>query len=277
MDYLMRGDAPLSEKDWQALDDMVVRTARASLVGRRFIRIYGPLGAGVQAVVVDRLSGVGAGIADVYGEAEDDQVAPSGRQVVPLPLLYKDFRLFWRDVAAARAQGAPMDFSAAAAATAMLARREDDLIFHGEGGQAGLMTVEGHSSVAKVGGWDSAGDALATIAQARELLVSSGAMGPYALALSPDLYAKLLRVHGQMGRLELELVQQVAEAGVYQTPVLSAGEGVMVSAGLDVLDLALAEYMQVAFLGPQNMNLVFRVFESLALRIRRPEGICTLE
>lgn len=79
-----------------------------------------------------------------------------------------------------------------------------------------------------------------------------------------------------MGRLELELVQQVAEAGVFQTPVLGDGEGVLVSTGLDVLDLALAEDMQVAFLGPQNMNMVFRVLKSLALRIRRPEGICTL-
>ena len=80
LDYLMRDSAPLTENEWQALDDIVVHTARAGLVGRRFIRIYGPLGAGVQAVVVDRLSGVGAGVADLYGEAEGDQVAPAGRQ-----------------------------------------------------------------------------------------------------------------------------------------------------------------------------------------------------
>lgn len=139
------------------------------------------------------------------------------------------------------------------------------------------MTVEGHLSVAKANDWAAGTDVLATIVEARQALVSAGAMGPYALAVSPDLYAKLLRPHGQMGRLELELVQKVAEAGVFQAPVLTGGEGVLVSAGLDVLDLAIAEDMQVAFLGPQSMNLTFRVFESLALRIRRPEGICTLD
>ncbi|MHB0876208.1 MAG: family 1 encapsulin nanocompartment shell protein [Anaerolineae bacterium] len=276
MDFLMRDDAPLTEQEWQALDDAVVRTARAGLVGRRFIRIYGPLGAGVQAVFVDRLSSVVPGVLDTYGEADAAQIAPSGRQVIPLPLLYKDFRLFWRDAAAARAQGSPIDVAPTAAAAAMLARAEDNLIFVGDGGQPGLMTVEGHLTEARVNGWAKAGDALATVARARQALVAHGAMGPYALALSPDLYALLWRVHGQMGRLELELVQQVADAGVFQTPALGEGQGVLVSSGLDVLDLAVADDMRVAFLGPSNMNLMFRVFESVALRIRRPEGICVL-
>jgi uncharacterized linocin/CFP29 family protein len=277
MDFLMRDDSPLNPQEWQSLDGMVVGTARASLVGRRFVRIYGPLGPGVQAVFVDRLTNVVPGVIDVYGEADAAQVAPASRQVIALPLLYKDFRIFWRDAAAARAQGFPTDFAPAAAAAAMLARTEDELIFHGMAGQPGLMTVDGHANVGKVSGWANAGDALATVAQARQTLVANGAMGPYALALSPDLYALLWRVDGQMGRLELELVQQVADAGVFQTPVLGPGEGVLVSTGLDVLDLAVAEDMQVAFLGPANMNLMFRVFESVALRIRRPEGICVLD
>lgn len=276
MDFLMRDDAPLNEQEWQALDAMVVSTARAGLVGRRFIHIYGPLGPGAQAVFVDRLSNVVAGAMDTYGEADAKQIEPAGRQVIALPLLYKDFRLFWRDAAAARAQGFPTDFAAAAAAAAMLARTEDELIFHGNAGQPGLMSVDGRANVAKANGWAKAGDALATVARARQTLVANGAMGPYALALSPDLYASLWRVHGQVGRLELELVQQVADAGVFQTPVLGEGEGVLVSTGLDVLDLAIAEDMRVAFLGPANMNLMFRVYESVALRVRRPEGICVL-
>ena len=55
MDLLMRDDAPLSEQEWQVVDDAVLKVARASLVGRRFIRLFGPLGAGVQAVWVDRM------------------------------------------------------------------------------------------------------------------------------------------------------------------------------------------------------------------------------
>lgn len=37
-------DAPLSEKEWERLEDIVIENARRNLIGRRFIDIYGPLG-----------------------------------------------------------------------------------------------------------------------------------------------------------------------------------------------------------------------------------------
>jgi len=222
------------------------------------------------------MQGVSEGVADVYGEAASDEVTPIAREIIPLSMLYKDFKLFWRDVAASRQLCAPMDVSEAAAAAAMLARAEDRLIFYGAKGQPGLMNADGRAQSAKASGWNEVGSALASVVDARRLLVSNGAMGPYALGLSADLYTRLLRVMGQVGRLELSLVQQVADAGVFQTPSLAPGDGVLVSVGPDVLDLAVSEDMQVAYLGPSNMNHSFRLFESVALRIRRPKGICVL-
>jgi uncharacterized linocin/CFP29 family protein len=102
-------------------------------------------------------------------------------------------------------------------------------------------------------------------------------MGPYAVVLSPDLYAQLLRPLGQGGRLELELVQVVADAGVYQSPVLKQGHGAVVSCGRDVLDIVVGEDVRTAYIATEGINHLFRVLEVLALRIRRPEGICTLE
>ncbi len=57
-DYLNREEAPLSHEDWERLDKIVVKTAQKRLVGRRFISIYGPLGAGIQVIQKDLLSGV---------------------------------------------------------------------------------------------------------------------------------------------------------------------------------------------------------------------------
>ena len=45
-DYLMRDAAPLSAEEWAKLDEVVVNTAKTLLVGRRFIELTGPLGAG---------------------------------------------------------------------------------------------------------------------------------------------------------------------------------------------------------------------------------------
>ncbi len=50
MDYLSRASSPISAELWKKIDDAVVSTAKKFLTGRRFISIYGPLGAGVQSV-----------------------------------------------------------------------------------------------------------------------------------------------------------------------------------------------------------------------------------
>ncbi len=278
MDLLMRDDAPLTEQEWQAIDEAVLRTAKANLVGRRFLKLYGPLGLGVQAVWVDQYRGVTPGLLTTYGEeGEEVEIEPENRTLVPLMMLYKDFRVFWRDIATARELGTPLDTSAASAAAAMLARAEDQLILRGAPDVPGIMTVSGHASVAKEGMWEEPGSGLATVARAREVLVGNAAMGPYALVLSPDLYARLLRVMGQGGRLEIEILQSVADAGVFQTPVLGQGEGVLISTSPDVADLAIAQDMRVAYKGAENLNHSMRIFESLAPRIRRPQGICVLE
>ena len=51
-DYLMRDAAPMSAEEWAAVDGVVVKTAQTLLVGRRFIELTGPLGAGTLAVPV---------------------------------------------------------------------------------------------------------------------------------------------------------------------------------------------------------------------------------
>jgi len=274
MDLLAREDAPLTEQEWARIDEAVVKAARANLVGRRFLSLLGPLGLGAQVTWVDALEGVTPG--QVGAPGQDDPVAPGARRLLTLDLISKDFTLMWRDVLGARGQQLPLDVSPAFAAAAMVARAEDNLIFYGTDANAGLMNVEGHATVSLDGGLDEPGSGLAAISEARGALVAAGALGPYALVLAPDLYTKLLRIPGSGGRLELELAQSVADAGIFQSSVLKKGSGVLVSSGPEILDLAIGGDVQVAFLGADDMNLPFRVLETLALRIRRPEGICVL-
>ena len=53
MDYLSRDSAPFGEKLWNEIDDAVVEAARRNLIGRRFLTVFGPLGAGAQSAVID--------------------------------------------------------------------------------------------------------------------------------------------------------------------------------------------------------------------------------
>ena len=48
MDFLMRDGAILNPEQWTELDAVVVKTAKTVLTGRKFLDIYGPLGAGTE-------------------------------------------------------------------------------------------------------------------------------------------------------------------------------------------------------------------------------------
>jgi uncharacterized linocin/CFP29 family protein len=106
---LQRDQAPLSGDEWAALDTAVVRTARGSLVGRRFLTVVGPFGAGVEVVPHDTIGSPGPGKVDLLGDDEEGAIGSAQRTFRPLPLVYQDFRLHWRDLASSRQFGLPLD------------------------------------------------------------------------------------------------------------------------------------------------------------------------
>lgn len=275
MDYLMRDEAPLTPVQWLRLDEVVTDIARRALVGRRFIPVLGPFGPGVQVLPDDQVDGSGVGAVDRTGDGSAEVVRTVARTYLPLPITYKDFRLHWRDIEMSRQQGVPLDFAVAAIAAGECARTEDDLIFNGrvDLGYHGLLTEPGRT-VIPMSDWSKSGNAFNDVVAATQRLVEGGFFGPYALAVSPRLYALLHRVLGNTGVLEIEQVQKLARDGVYQTSIVPEPTAVVVSTGAQNMDLAVAQDLTTAYLGPENMNHLFRVLEVVALRIRRPGAIC---
>ena len=71
-------DSPLSPEQLEFLQQEIVKEARRTLVGRRMIGIYGPLGAGIETVSVEQ-----------YGPDEDAEIDFHGR-TDPKPVLGAD-------------------------------------------------------------------------------------------------------------------------------------------------------------------------------------------
>jgi uncharacterized linocin/CFP29 family protein len=276
--FLNRDDAPLSDRDWEQIDNVVTEVARRQLVGRRFIQIFGPLGAAVQDVDYDTFASTGDAMVAVLGEEGGSAVRAQKRIHENIPILYKDFLLYWRDLETARKMDMPIDVSSAAAAASYVARKEDELIFYGDAecGYEGLMTATDRHAM-KPRDWQKAGNAFQDILDARTKLLDAGFFGPYALAVSPVLYAQMHQIHGNSGVLEINHIREICTAGVFQTPVLKKHQGVLVSVGIQNFDIALAQDLITAYLGVEQMNHPFRVMESLVLRLKRPGAICTLE
>ncbi|MBN1583171.1 MAG: bacteriocin family protein [Anaerolineae bacterium] len=257
-DVLMRGDAPLSGEDWAKLNQVVIDVARQLLVGRQIVELTGPLGLGTQTV-------------PMLSVGENDGVTRvSERSFLTLSVLEQDFELAWQDLAAAQSQGLPLELGPAAAASAACANAEDRLIF------SALLNAQGRST-SKLGDWNEPGQALETIVSATAQLVANGFFGPFAIVLSPALYAKTQRIAQGMGRLVSKLISDVAEGGLFRSLLLAANQGIVLAQGKHNLDLVVGQDLTVAYLGNEALNHHFRVLESLALRIKRPGAICTLE
>ena len=94
-------ESSLTRGEWQELDQTVFESVKKQLVGRRFIDIYGPLGEGVQSVTND-----------IYETPNEEPSVFMGRTwgylfhqgglTLTIPLLYKDFILYWRDIQQAK-------------------------------------------------------------------------------------------------------------------------------------------------------------------------------
>ncbi|MBL9002825.1 MAG: bacteriocin family protein [Myxococcales bacterium] len=276
--FLTHEHMPLSAERWRELNMAVVEVARRRLVGRRFLDLYGPLGSGVQSVANDVFAGTERAAIGVLGEEPKPPVRAAGRQMLTIPILYKDFSLYWRDVQTAEQFGTPLDMSAAAGAASFVSDREDDMVFNGvpELGQPGLATVPGRH-VLPLGDWTQVGTAITAVSAAIERLVESGFYGPYCLITSPHLHAKLARFVENTGVSELNHLREVCTDGVFRSSVLTKNTAVVVSTGPQNFDLAVAQDFRVAYLGAEQMNHPFRVFECAVLRIKRAQAICTLE
>lgn len=256
-------DSPISDQEFAQLDQTVIDAARRQqLVGRRFIELYGPLGRGVQSIFNDIFTENLEAKMDFQGSFDVD-IETSKRVNLTIPLLYKDFILFWRDLEQANVLDIPIDFSPAANAARDVAILEDQMIFHGaaEFDIPGLMNVQGRLTHL-LSEWYESGNAFQDM-DARNKLLEMNHNGPFALVLSPELYSLIHRVHKDTNVLEIEHIRELVTDGVFQSPVLKGKTGVILNTGRNNLDLAVSENFDTAYMGQEGMNHPFRVYETV--------------
>lgn len=271
MSYLSRESSPLPGELWGQIDAAVVKAARNVLVGRRFLRIFGPLGAGVEAIAVDD--------ADAVQEVEKDSlITTSGRKFAELPTVFEDFTLLARDLESAEKSGFPVDLSKAARAAEACALKEDKLVFfgHKELGYDGLLTVPGAKKISKKD-WSAGEAAFTDIAAGIAYLTEKGFYGAYALTVSPDLYMQMQRLQPGTGLLEIDRVAKLVDGHVYKAQALGQGKAVLVASDQENMDLVIGQDLATAYLEQKDLNHSFRVLETVLPRFKRKQAIVVFE
>lgn len=258
--YLGREGAPLGDEVWAALDAAMVEAARSQLAGRRLLPLEGPYGLGLKAIPLP------------------EEEVTSGMwmsRTLPLAFLMEEFEIPLRDIAAYERDGLAFNLQPVAQAAMALARREDDLLFHGAAGLPGLLNAPGVRK-ARLSDWSEVGAAVDDLIKAVTMLDEAGFHGPYALGLAPARYNLLFRRYPQGPMTELEHVRTLITGGVVKAPVLKDG-GVLLAVGRPFASIVLGQDMHVGFIGPDEGGLEFSVSESIALYLKVPASVCVLE
>ncbi len=274
----MNNAHPLDSEQSKHLTEEIVREARRTLVARRFLGIWGPLGAGIETVRVEEYGPDKDAEIELEGHHDREPIAAERERFLRVPILYKDFVLHWRDVELAKKLSAPLDTSRVVRAAHFVADREDQLLFNGEPRfeLEGLLNATGRN-VQKRGDWNKYGVAYRDIVNATEILLSHSHHRPYALAVSAQDYARLVQQREGQFAQEIDAIVRVCDDGVYTSPTIPNGKAVLLSTGDQNVDIAVTEDLTLAYLGERDQDFLFRVYECLVLRIKRPKAICTIE
>ncbi|HYP26866.1 MAG TPA: family 1 encapsulin nanocompartment shell protein [Blastocatellia bacterium] len=274
MGQFLHTSNPLTADEWAALMKVVAAVGN-STVTRKFIETTGPLGAGEQTVPTETLVGITEGYKSVLGE-NGPRVRPGKRDSGIVPIISKDFVIHWRDLAEARLMEQPLSLAKAAAAASSCARSEDKFVFFGHSplGYEGLMTIPGRNIIGGLK-WGAPGDAFENFKRITQVLLEKGHNGPFAAVVHPLIYADMHRVLKGSSLLEITHVRALLSAGIFRSSLLAPRSGLVVSTGKQNMELVISVDTSVGFLGYRRMNLPFRVFKAVYLRILRRTSICT--
>lgn len=269
MDYLSREASPFDIKFWNKISSVIIDSARLHLFGRRFLSIYGPLGAGVSNITYDR--------GNVYEDIKDNIVKTSGRVFAEIPQIFEDFTISWRDIEVSNQVGIPLDTTNVWAAAQRISNTEDSLIFYGDKhtGTEGILTAKGINKI-KLSDWKVGENAYTDIVSGVMKLQEYGITGNFILCVSPALNIDLQRIQAGTGVIERDRIKSQLR-GLYTVPILKGRQAVLLSAEPQNVDLVIGIDMAAAYLELKDLNHTFRIIETILPRIKRPEAIVVFD
>jgi len=277
--------AHLTDEERIYIDSRVVDTVRPVLVGRKLFPVFALPHAGFITVRGYRRTDMSAARISLYGQGKNVDRAEKTEFDITVPVLHKEFSIWWRDLEASRANGLPLDAQDAENAARQVAEEEDLLLLTGDYtgwkalGIEGLATATGRNTKASAGAWPA--NALTDLSAAIGELEADGHMGPYAAVLRSSWAAKLRALVSNTATKWIEVIQDLFKAGIYVSDNLytSAGLttiGLVVEPSQENFEMVIGRDLSVFTKQDEDMNLQCKVHEVVAPKIKRPNSICEI-
>ncbi len=264
MSHLLREHAPVSELNWQQIDDEAKERLSPGLAARRLVDFEGPKGWQYSATNLGRVTRIGFAAADGNSRLE-----PRSRIVLPLAELHADFRVSRSELRAGDRGAEDINFDDLDAAAEVVTAAENIAVFHGwdEAGITGITAATPHK-VIKAGA--SIDDYPAKVAQAVELLLRNGVGGPYGIALGRDQYTKVIQTTEKGGYLLAEHLKRILGGPLVWAPGVNGAVVVSLRGGDFLFESG--QDLSVGYVYHDAEAVHLYIEESFSFRVATPEA-----
>lgn len=265
MNHLLRGIAPLSERNWQLLDDEARERLHGPLAARRLVDFVGPRGWEHSATNLGRV--------EKLPPPGGEGVEGRRRRVLPLVELRADFSIA-RDELRDDDRGAlDVDLEPLDEAALRIATCENVAVFHGwvEAGIVGIADASPFEPE-ELGEVD---DYPRCVARAVESVRAAGVGGPYGLALGPDEYTRVIETAEHGGYPLFDHLAQILRGGpIVWAPGVEGAVVVSLRGGDFLFESGLDLAIGYESHDPSSVGLFLE--ESFSFRVATPEAAAAL-
>lgn len=248
-------NATLRKDEWEMVDERVNQVLRERLTIVDDLRGRGlvtPVSLGTIIRITERLEDFDPAELSYDGDTAPKADRPSYlRDVRPVPVISKDFRINWRQLEASRERGDPLDLTAAETATRKVRDRLQALITLGTtggptgSGIPGFLTAPNRITVDMDNQWTTSdGDPREYVLKMLEAAYANNLFGPFIIYVPKNYWAMLQddysEAKGERTHLERMTAFEDVEA-VRPLDALPDDNVVMVQLTRDVMDLSEAQ------------------------------------
>jgi uncharacterized linocin/CFP29 family protein len=265
MDHLYRDLAPISEAAWSQIEDEATSRLVTHLAARKLVDLSGPHGWGHSSTDLGRVS-------EVPGPAEG--VSATQRRVLPLVELRAEFSVARTELDDADRGAGNIELRELDEAVRQIALAENVSVFHGYAA-AGMLGITESSSHPPIDVDADVEQYPKVVAQATDVLRRSGIGGPYGLAISPDIYTRIVETDEHGGHLLFDHLRDILGGPLVWAPGVQGGVVLSLRGGDFVLDCG--QDLSVGYRAHDADVVRLYVEESFSFRVVEPDAAVVLQ
>jgi uncharacterized linocin/CFP29 family protein len=267
-DHLLRQFAPIPAAGWQQIDDEAKTRLTSRLAARRLVDWSGPHGWTHSAINLGRITSVDT----TPPGTKSDTFAARKREVLPLSEFRVGFTVKFSGLQDAERGATDVDYADLNRAAYDAALIENRAVFHGwpDAGITGIMESSAHPAMSL--GRDAEAYPRA-VARAVEALRQAGIEGPYALAINPDGYLRVVQTTERGYPLRQHL-SEILGGDVVWAPGLD-GALVLSKRGGDFV-LEVGQDFSIGYTRHDAEFVTLYLEESFSFRVTEPDAAVVL-